>query len=1084
MNPVPESMSAMLASDTKDPLAAIEFYLPTYVPSAVHGFEPDQAEALFATETATYAFRPSVTVNYQREVFTMPSLTRNIGKQSNSVTIRLSNISPDNVLPRPLANFVLNNDVEGMRVVIRILSRANLPDPTKAGWIVFVGKCGPSDGFDRKEGSITAKQDLGQIEAVIPPKVFQKDCPLDFGAGDCLGNEELTDKNAAYQAAFAASGRLGCNKTHAKCLEFDNLEFNQGIRVAQIEGSFIHRPHEGFFAKLIGLLTPGSGKRRTRVGNSLEDGTPYGKAIPIVLGRAQLTGIPLQYQDIGTSINFLMAWCRGPIGNILNLRCVNPEFTQPLGVTHHYGRYGGEADQLEDIVFPLGGFYSRLTYTTGYVNGSDIAAEEPAPTIVSMIAGISPPKVTLFLDSISGEGTTDSAGVYQFINNDWSDNPVDNSLYVLTDPALLNVGNDFFDEERTAKTSVYTTGAIQDNTNAERLVLPNTEIGKAGVDYHRYHSTGVVCGGGPTVPTGPTVAGPNTEVTYEFYDPSAPPASVPVKTFFRKRSTCNLALTEQKKAIDVLYDMLLPSFRGFLSWDTRGRIGIRCERPADSSLMRTASIATATSIAVNDVLPWTLQFHENNIPLIGQVLIGVGLITSEVRRVTSTNYSTAGNSITLATSVSGGATLTASGGTFSGGSSSVAAGATVTVGGTFAEDDTVTVTIDGIDVTYTLTALDVNRFKVARALAFAINANRTLQKYVVAHNAALDDVIQLSSKQGVLNLSSALVNAHDVGEETIRVMMSFAGQAADFVAANLTRANILNGSFKYLGNDGQTRYNQFKGKFKDPLRDFADQEVIINDYAHQDQVQKIFPYEIDLSAVDNYWQAAHLLNGAASKYGDGTRFFQWGSNGLALQLEEGDVVCVSDDSGEFINVPVRVESLNLNPKYEVSLKARIYSTSMYDDFVEQTDVPLPSGLTNFASAPPDISFNATDFPPNGLVQSTDGTAGITSIRGGAIFGASPYAMYVKIRLIKRDGVTVNELINTLPGTAGAEVVFEFLASVDGLYTVELEVCNQWGCNSTKPTADIIIGFGSLFGLAAEDGSLLLTEAGDILEIEH
>lgn len=1081
MNPAPASMISMLESRSKDLLCAVEFYQPTYVPNVVRGFEPDDAVIRLATETITgYIFHPSIVVNYFREALSMPSLSRKKDKESNTCTVQFSNVS------KRLATFVLNNEVEGMRLVVRILSRAELHNGLgNTGWVMFVGRCGKPSGFDRKEGSITARQDLGQIEAVIPPQVFVKDCPLDFGAGDCLGNEELMDKNAAYQAAFAAEGRFGCNKTFGQCTEFENTEFNQGIRVAQIQGSFIHRPHEGFLDKLFGLLIPGSGRRRMRVGSSLEDGTPYGKAVPLVLGRASLNGIPLQYRDVGTSIQFLMAFARGPIEDFVNIRCGNPEFSSPQAVVEHYGRYGGESNQLEDAVFPLGGFYSRLAYITGYVTGTDIAVEDPAPSIIAIVAGIAAPSVTLLSDSVAGEGTTDTAGVYNF-SGAWSDNPVDHAVFILTDPGLLNLSSTFLDSARTAKTSVYTLGAIQDDSNGERLVLPNTEIGKAGVDYKRYNSTGLICGEGISTPVGPTFAGAAHEARYEFYNPAAPPDSVTVKTFYRKRFSFNYPLTEQRKALDFLYDTVLPSFRGFLSWDTRGRVSVRCERPADSSLMYAASIAGATSIKVNDVLPWTLQFHENNDPLIGKVLIGAGLNTSEVRQVTSTDYTADGNSITLSVSSAGGPTLTPSGASFSGGSASAPAEAEITVGGTFAEDATVTATIDGVAVTYMLTNSDNSRFKVAKALGFAINANRTLQKYVVAHVPTLDDVIHLSSKQGVLHLSSALEEAHAIGEETIRVMMSFAGKALAY--ADTTRANILNGSFEYLGNDGQTRYNRFTGKWRDPLRDFAEQTLVINDYDHQESTDLIKTLEIDLSGVDNYNQAARLLNGAAAKFGDGQDFFQLGSNGMALQLEEGDAICVSDDSGEFRNVPVTVENLNINSKYEISFKTRIYSTSFFDDFVEQTDVPLPSGLINFASSPPDIEFDTVNFAPNGLTQSTDGSAGLTSIRGGVVFGESIYAQFAKVRLIKRAGVTVNELVATIrpndPESGDWEAVFEFIASADGLYTVELEVCNQWGCSSIKPTADIVIGFGTLFGIAKQGGILITKQGGTIIEKQH
>ena len=1092
MNVAPSSMTAMLASRAKDLLVGIEFYAADYVPNAVRGFEPDDAEGLFATETATFNFDNVATVDYAREVFEMPSLSRNMGKQSNSVTVKLSNV-PKSATPtiRPLALFVLNNEVEGMRMVIRLISRALL-GTGDVSWVLFVGKCAKADGFDRKEGSITARQDLGQIEAMIPPQVFQKDCPLDFGGTDCLGTEALVSKNAAFQTAFATFGRRGCNKTFGACTTFANTEFFQGIHVLQIPGSFRYKPHHGLLYKLIRYSTPVGylasrlfGKKAHNVGQSLEDGTPYGQAIPVVLGRWQMQGIPLEYRDDGETIHFKMAWARGPIDNVYNLRCNNPEFVNPpVTVVHHYGNYGGEANQLADTVFPDASFHSRLAYSTGGVIGSNIEVEDPAPDMSAMIAGVKTGKVIILSDSSIGEGTTDTSGVYTFVSLNWSDNPVDLAMYILTEASLLNLSRNYLDQSRTAKTSIYAMGAIRDTTNAERLVLPNTEIGKAGVDYFRYNSTGyLVISGNPLSSISlPMFAGPAHEVLYEYYDPSTPPSSVAVLTRFRRRYTCNIALTEQAKAVDVLYDKILPTFRGFLSWDTFGRVGIRSERPADSTNVRGASIVGATTLKLNDILPWKLSFNENNDALIGKLLIGVGLTTSEVRSVSSAAYTADGNSITLATSATGGIIVTNSGANFTGGSSSVAASGTVTIGDSaFVAGESVTVTIDGIDTTYILEGSGFNAVKVSAALGFAINANPLLQPYVVAHWGAGDHHITLQSKQGVLTLSSALAAAHDIGEETIRVMMSFAGKA--LTAANTTKANVLDGTFKYQGGDGQTRYNQFKGTFHDPLRDFAEQNVIVNDYDHQEQIGKVNPYEIDLSAVDSYNQASRLLNGAASKYGDLVDFFSWSSNGLALQLEEGDVICISDDSAPFINQPVRIESLSVNSKYEVSFKGRQYATSAYDDFVEQTDVPLATG-TGFAEPPATISFNTTDFPPNGLVQSTDGSAGITSIRGGAIFPTRRNATYATVRLIKRAGVTVNEQVSIVYPDDNLEAVFEFIASADGLYTVELEVCNQWGCNATKPTADIVIGFGSLFGIAKQGGILILKQGGMIMEKQH
>lgn len=1094
MNPAPSALTTMLDSRAKDMLCAVEFYLPTVIPDGTHGFKPEDAEALFATETCTFSYLAQ-SVNYVREALSMPSLNRTMGKQSNSVTIRFSNVS------KVLAAFVLNNQVEGMRVVLRVLSRASLSNatvsPTACSFIAFVGKCGPPDGFDRKDASITARQDLGQIEAQIPPRVFQKTCPLRFKGLECLGTEALGAKSATYQAA------LTCNKSFGQCDEYENTEFFQGVRIVQIQGSFRHRPHQGLFSKIMKFTAPLAyylfGRRKNvTVGSSLEDGTPYGQAIPFVFGRWQMSGVPLQYRDDGETIHFKMGFARGPIENFYNIRVNNPEFNNPpVTVVGHYGRYGGEADQLADTVFPDGSFHSRLAYLTGGVTGSNIAVEDPVPDISSMIAGAVIGKMTTaHLMNRCGSGRVSGGGISYaaILGGSWTDNPADLARLVLTDPGLLALNENFIEPRRAAISAFYCSGAIMDVSNAERLLLPVTENGKAGVEYKRYNSTGLITPGVFPVTTGQFPhSRTDHEAKYEYFDPDAPPApeDIEVKTFYRKRFTANIVLTEQKKAVDFLFDTLLPCFRGFLTWNNKGQIAVNCEKPADSTPMATASIVGATTINVLDVNPYFLDINEAGTgqSLIGKILIGVGLLTSEVRSITLARYNpTIQNAITLAASGTGGTTATASGATLSGGDPTGPATGSIQIGGTLAEGDTVTATIDGIDVTYTLQANETVGFPadpksgVAAALAFAINAHPVLQKYVEANSASWFDTLTLEAKVGTLTLSSALEQAHDADEETIRVMMSFADQSLTY--ANVTKSNILDGSFKYEGAKGSTRYNQFKGTYHDPLRDFASQPLIINDYDHQDETELIKPLDIDLSAVDNFNQASRLLNGANVKFGDGNRFFSWRSNGLALQLEEGDVICISHPAGVFRNVPVRVEQITWNERYEVAFTGRIYSSSMFNDTVEQTDIIIPSGVTNYASAPPAITFNTTDFPPNGLVQSTDGTAGITSIRGGAVFGASVYAQYATVRLIKRAGVTVNEQVSIIRPDSNMEAVFEFIASADGLYTVELEVCNQWACNTTKPTADIIIGFGTLFGIAKQGGILITKQGGTIMEKQH
>lgn len=1174
---------AHLRLRSRDCIVLYELYRHDAPVDVLFGYNPNDAIELFAGETFTTGFVSSIT--YRREVIQGPTIQKHQGKQLNSVSIVFSNVS------RYMSNFVLNNQVEGMRLVVRLVSRSVTPVVAGLTYppylILFVGKCNKPDGFDRGRGTISAYTDIGSIEARVPPRSFEVRCPLTFKGEECLGSEALSAKTTAYQQAVKCNKAFGGN-----CTDYTNTEFYQGTRVIQISSSFVHKSNQSFFGKLGHILTFGLlfGRSKTTVGNSIHDGTPYGEPIPIILGRWYKKLIPLQYQDVGTSIDFKMAASRGPIFDFFNIRNETPNFLQPTNIVKHKGEYGGVGAQTQDTVFPDQSFHSRLAYITGKCAGSEIIEEDPAPEISSVVAG----SVILVANDIDHNGTGKlSVGTGTTSFSDWTDNPVDQARFILTDPAILNNDPDRINYLESACTAAYCTGVIRDDSNAERCLLPNTETSRAGVEYKRYYSTGLIVPDSYDILTRFQIpAGvPNLEVEYEFFDPSSPPTGLTVQSVYRKRFTSNIELTEPRKAIDFLYDTLLPSFRGFIRWDAFGRMVIDNERPADSTQLRAAAVVTNTTIQVQDVMPWKSIPGISNL-LRGKVLISTHLANSEVRSVSSAAYTSAGNSITLAASASGGPTATPSGATLTGGSSSVQASGTVQLGGSFPAGSQITVTIDGVDCVLDLLAgWDALGRSAAGGVSAAINGNPIVNKYVEAHAGGSND-ITITAKLGVLTLSSALAENHYVvlvdptvaptlassagslaagtylvgytyrnqngptlisplkpititaskqidvstvslpsgatsidwfisrsanstdlgfvannngsafsinslpatdaegipkyntsGAEIIRVMGSYAGKALTY--ADTTRANILDGTFNWPGGTRQSPINQIKGKYREAIRDFAEQPIVVNDEKHQEETRKVNTLDLDMNVIDNYNQAARLCNGYLNKYRTGDKFYSWKSAGEAILHDEGDVVCVSDDSGPFRNVPVRLEDVSIDNRLEIGLAGRIYSTNQYDDTAaDRIDTPLVSGLPNFDS-PPDITFNTIDFPPNGLVQSTDGTAGITSIRGGAIFGDSIYSQYATVRLIKRGGVTVNETIGVITPDTSMEAVFEFIASVDGLYTVELEVCNVRNqCNTTKPTASIIIGFGSLFGIARENGSLLLREETGILEREH
>jgi hypothetical protein len=714
---------------------------------------------------------------------------------------------------------------------------------------------------------------------------------------------------------------------------------------------------------------------------------------------------------------------------------------------------------------------------------------------------------------------------------DWTDNPVDHARFILTEPALMNNDPDSIDDYLSAYAAAYNCGAIRDESNAERCLLPNTETAKAGVDYKRYNSTGLLTPASFESTRTQIPAGvPARECDYEFFDPATPPTSLDALTVYRKRFTCNIEFSEVQKAVDALYDRIFPTFRGFLRWNIKGQTIIDSERPADWTKLRVEALVGTTTLTVNDVLPWknTLgspyllegKVHlDRHITFIYDTAItregatdlvaaDVGKYAlqrdsdtvwqltdddpvtwtqiaseiSEVRAVTAAAYSDLGDSITLAASASGGPTAVASSATLVGGSPTVQSSATVTITGSLSEGATITVTIDSVDCVLTLLDNETSA-TIGHRMACVINATPEISTYVEAH--AVTNVVTVKAKLGVLTLASALDEAHDAETEITRVMKSFAGKALAY--ADTTRANILDGTFGWPDASRQSLVNQIKAEYRESVRDFGKQPITVNDFNHQRKTRKVNTFEVDHASVDNYNQSARLSNGLLNKLRDGDHFFEWGSAGDALLLDEGDVCCVSDDSGPFRNQLVRLEDIEITGEFTVSFVARKYSRLQLSDLVaEPAGLLIPSGLTNFESPPPNIAFDEAGFPPDGLTQATDGAAGITSIRGGVIFGETIYraGMYAKIRLILRGGVAVDESINSaLPPNEDNKGVFELLASVDGLYTVEAVACNQWGC-STAVTASIVIGFGSLFAMAKEGGILMAKEGGVLMEKEH
>lgn len=170
--------------------------------------------------------------------------------------------------------------------------------------------------------------------------------------------------------------------------------------------------------------------------------------------------------------------------------------------------------------------------------------------------------------------------------------------------------------------------------------------------------------------------------------------------------------------------------------------------------------------------------------------------------------------------------------------------------------------------------------------------------------------------------------------------------------AGLTRANIRKATYKWPLGSKQSSVNQIKGTYRSAKDDFALTPFIINDPVHQALVKKKYPLEVDLPAVDNFNQMSRLANFHLSLNREGDWFNSLGTGPQGLVLEEGDLICSSDDSGGLVNVTTRIEELRIKPNHDVDIVlARKYSTLMFSDDVGSHRISLPSTLRFTATKP-------------------------------------------------------------------------------------------------------------------------------------
>lgn len=1110
-------------------LDLFEFYESDYVPGA-GGFDPAEAVQSFAAQEITWSG-----IVYRRSVISRGDISRNMGEKTNSVTIVFSNID------RYVATWAENQQIEGLLCVIRCVS----PDVEDDSLVLFVGRCDKPSDIDKTQFSLSVRQDFGNINVTVPPRKFTAEDP---------------------------DGRLPSDPL------FKGINFHIvfGTNTFPVVG-----PARNLFARLIGQRDTTQGFKQW----SSVDGTPYGRVIPELFGRCQMEFIPFAWADKGEFVTYLIAAWNGRGLAMENIKTRTEGFSDPFNLPGpipavvHLGDPGGtgtNTGNTNQADLGGGGMFSDLGYIEGASTGSAPDATDDPPVVTYLGFGRLVP-----LPDDSGD----------YVLEDWTDNPVHITRFILTEPDFVNINAGFMEDAVNYLTALHCDTPLIDETNDELIVVHQDDIDDAGVNFNRYHSTGLISArsqlynrlGDDSIIPG------NVDGPYEPYDPTEPvPPYIPGATptfikqrLLRKRYTANFPITEEIRAVDLLYKILLPVFKGFLRVNKRGKYEIRSEVSADSTRIRSSTAVAVTSIPVLNVTPW----KSGPDLLAGRIRLGqLSSTDSEVRAVSSADYSTSGNSISLAASATGGVTATASGAALSGGSTSSQATGTVTIAGTPGAGDTVEIEIDGISVTYTLDADDTTS-TVALMMRDWINATPRLQPYILASwDSGSPTVVTIKCLHGALNLASPLLKAHSgpvadpssaptvaaaaagaltaggyslayanvanggltaltpianvtlavnekinvsglpafpagvterqfflseetgstnlryvttrtnvsdfsinslpepgsalppssntTADELIRGAMSFATNSQDIfppwpvstlivlndiylptvlnghkyqatsittgitaateptwpttagatvvdggvtwteigstvlAQAGLSRANIIKDSYRFPLGSTQSSVNQIKGNFRDAKADFALTPFKVNDKAHQLQVKKIFPMEVDLSAVDNFHQVSRLANGLLSKFRDGDWFNTLATGPQGLVLEEGDPIFASDDAGGHVNVTTRIEELRIKPNHEVVVSlARKYSTNMFSDDVGSHQITIPSTL--HLSRPRSISD---------LLVSQDGTGNwLISFAGNPRPIEQPETYSVEI-WPNTDRDDPDDIIRTLPVT--------------------------------------------------------------------
>lgn len=954
---VSSELKKLLESRSCEILIGVEFYDRT-VDDISSIAAPKNAIARFSDTCFTWN-NSTGSYDYDAKITDFPSIKTYLDDRINEASITLGNVARGE---KSGANFVLSTKIKGCWLVIRLI----FPDIPDESWVIWWGKCLRPGKIDNKSVEISATQEIGNYNSKIPFRSYGTKCPLVPGKGDCLGPVPLKDHTPLYQQQYAEYGTMLCpDRTRETCVKLGNEKHFQGQPTVAISGTFSYVPKDD--ADILNKNKKSKlSNLKTESWSSVNQSDGSSDIVPIGFGRFQLAGHPIVWADTGLTIRSILGFCEGKVSAFDFIRCRNKDF-QLASVIPHYGEYGGVGSQVPDVLFNgFTGYNSRLAYLEVSVTGSDNETTDSVPLITAVVRGMEIP-----VPNENGE----------YVLSESTSNPVHIVRFILTDDKYGKIPPARIADIKNLRTSAICDELVEDRSQSEWLLLPSNEANGYNDTYRRYRSSGAwtayremvefdaIHGSNFAIPIGSEELLPIFEHPFvQWYNPFGSPPLLDKRNILRQRFTINGALQERTSILDFLTKRILPCFRGWLNYNRDGQIEIRTREPADNAYLRSYVKKDNTFLPVTNIKKWLEDTS-------GYLVIGVGLESSEVRKVKSVAYSPGCNGLPINITTTGSVSATVfpiSGGSFSNRgvgyielSGEVTAGSEVKMQfNSVPNDFYISYVSDGVE----------NLSGMATMIMKYLNANPDFSNYLTAYiSPTTPNRINIQCEAGFLELDKPLEFDHDISEEIMRVCAVF--ENCNEVTADTSSSfdNIYIDSFSWNENSDNDDINAYSAIYTSAIDDFHVAKIIPRtNWDTIDLEGELNEEELDLKFIDNYWQAAYVTKSYAIENIDGNIQFSWKTGVSGFTLEMGDVVAVRHDSGDGVirYTPVWISSINYDLKnLSTDITARLYLSGAWDHRVQAVDQTLTTTLN------PDY----VPYMPDSL--GTTGGYGTASVQG-------------------------------------------------------------------------------------------------------